>query len=159
MPFRTWLIVMAFFFMAFVLEQLPLAPLFSWFQPQWVLMVVTVLALKNPERYGLWMAVPFGLMLDVEQASPLGLNVLLLSVHIALLQWQYRRLYIANLVVMMGVVVMLVILQQILRYWVVALVGENTVPVQIWQPAIVSALVWPWLATLLDFIMRRLNIS
>ena len=67
-----------FIFLGFVLERLPLPDLFiDWFTPTWVWLVVTVLVLRAPEYFGLWLAIPIGLLLDIEKFEAFGLNVLL----------------------------------------------------------------------------------
>lgn len=57
------------FFVAFVFEHLPMPDLLSWLQPQWALLAVTLLVLNAPKVYGLWLAVPAGLMMDAEAGS------------------------------------------------------------------------------------------
>ena len=44
---------LALIFFAFVLEHIPLPPIIDWFQPAWVLLVVTVLVLIMPGIAGM----------------------------------------------------------------------------------------------------------
>ena len=52
-------------FVAFVLEHLPLPEVLYLFQPAWVMLVVTAMVLFAPNIFGLLLALPVGLMLDV----------------------------------------------------------------------------------------------
>lgn len=159
MQLRTTILALSALFIAFVLEHLPLPDLLSWLQPPWLLLVLTVLVMHAPHVFGLWLAIPLGLMLDVEQHQLLGLHVLTLGIHIVVLQFLYRRLLNFHFLQLTVVVTSLVALQQILTYWAIALVADNVTPVQVWQPALVSALVWPWLYALMFIAMKRLNLS
>lgn len=159
MPVRAILLTLSSVFLAFVLEHLPMPDLLSWLQPPWMLLLITILVLHAPNTFGLWMAVPLGLMLDVENHHLLGLNVLLLGVHIVVLQLLFRRLVMFHFLQLTAVVALLVVLHQVLHFWAIALVSENRVPVPIWQPALVTVLVWPWMYAVTYMAMKRLNLT
>ncbi len=129
MQIRAVILTLLLVFAGFVLEHLPMPDLLSWLQPLWLLLLISILVLHAPHQFGLWLAIPLGLMLDVENHQLLGLNVLTLGVH------------------------------QVLQFWAVALVSENRTPVAIWEPALVSGLVWPWLYALLHVSMKRLHLA
>lgn len=154
-------VILTFFvvFAGFVLEHLPMPDLLSWLQPLWLLLLISILVLHAPHQFGLWLAIPLGLMLDVENHQLLGLNVLTLGVHIVLLQLLYRRLIMFHFLQLTAVMMLLVVVHQVLQFWAVALVSENRVPVAIWEPALVSGLVWPWLYALLHVGMKRLHLA
>jgi len=80
-------------------------------------------------------------------------------VHIFVLQMLYRRMAMFNFLQQTAVVFLLVVLQQLLSYWAVALVSENRVPVSLWTPALTSALVWPWVYALTHMALARLHLS
>lgn len=153
------LVVATAAFIAFTLEHLPLPEILFWFQPNWVLLLVTLLVLQAPKRFGFWVAVPLGLMLDVEQATLLGLHVALLAIHIALLQALHRRLTRYHTIQQAGVVFLLVVLHQMLSYWLTWFVQGYSVPVVIWTPALVSAFLWLWLSGLAVAVRRGLHLS
>ena len=148
---------LAMLFVAFMLEHIPLPPIIDWFQPGWVLLVITVLVLVTPEVAGMWLCVPLGLLLDVEYASPLGLNVMLLAVYIGLLQLLYRRLYLFNILQQAATIFMLVLAVRILRYWaMVALIGDPR-PVLLLTPAATTALMWPWVYAVGYMVLQRIR--
>ncbi len=159
MNIAVFLTVASATFIAFVFEHLPLPEMLFWFQPNWVLLLVTLLVLQAPKQFGFWLALPLGLMLDVERATLLGLHVALLVIHIALLQALYRRLMRYHTIQQAGIVFLLVVLHQMMGYWLTWLVQGYAVPVVIWTPALVSAFLWLWLSGLSYAVRRGLHIS
>lgn len=160
MPIRAILFSVLFIFLSFVLERLPLPGLIDWFTPAWVWLVITVLVLRAPEYFGLWLAIPIGLLLDIEKFEPLGLNVLLLGLHIVFLQFFYRRISLFNNFLLLTLLVgVLVLARQILSYVVLSMVSDSPVRVAIFQPSLVSMLVWPWIYALVYLSIRKLNLS
>lgn len=159
MDIRAVILVSVALFMAFVLEHLPMPDVLLWLQPSWVLLAVTLMVLSAPQTFGLWLALPLGLMLDVEHHSLLGTHILTLAVHIGLLQLLYRRMVMFNFLQQTGVVFLLAAAQQLLIYWGVALVSENMSPVSLWGPALTTALVWPWMYALTHIVIQRLHLS
>lgn len=159
MAIRATIITLATIFMAIALEHLPMPSLLSWLQPLWLLLVITVLILHAPQYFGLWLAIPLGFMMDVENNQLFGVHVITFGVHIVLLQLFYRRLQTFHFLQLTLPVALMVMLHQVLLYMAIALVGENRTPVPIWQPVLTSALVWPWLYAIVHMSIRRLNLS
>ena len=131
-------------FVAFVAEHLPLPEVLYMFQPAWIMLVVTALVLFAPHIFTLWLALPLGLMMDVEQDTLLGLHVILIAFHIFLLQVLYRRMYLFNVLQQAGVLFLMIMAEQIIHYWAVAVLREDARPVLLVMPALFSAILWPW---------------
>ena len=157
MDFRTLLVFATTLFLAFVLERMPMPDILSWLQPAWVMLAVTILVLRAPQWFGLWLALPLGLMLDAEHGSYLGLHVLTLVIHIYLLQVLYKRISIFNFVQQMALIFLLVALQQMLMYWALSVLTDSQRPIEIWGPALTSALMWPWVYALVSIAMRKMR--
>ena len=157
MDFRILLLFATTLFTAFMLEHLPMPDILSWLQPAWVVLAVTILLLRAPQYFGLWLAIPLGLMLDAEQGSFLGLNVLTLTIHIYLLQVLFKRVSMFNFAQQMAVVFLLVALQQIISFWALSALTDTTRPIDIWRPALTSALMWPWVYALVSIALRKLQ--
>lgn len=155
--FRTLLVFASTLFLAFVLERLPMPDILDWLQPSWVILAVTILVLRAPTLFGLWLSIPLGLMLDAERGSFLGLHVLIIALHIYLLQVLYKRIVMFNFIQQMAVVFLLVVLQQMLTYWVLSVLTNSTRPVDLWLPALTSALMWPWVYALVSGAMRKVS--
>lgn len=137
--------ILMMLFLAFMLEHLPMPELISWFQPAWVMLIVTVMVLFAPSAFGLWLAIPLGLMLDTEHGTPLGLHIILVALHIYLLQLLYRRIYLFNVAQQSAVLFLMIMAEQIIHYWAVAVLYEEATPVMLFAPAITTAILWPWL--------------
>ncbi|WP_419812147.1 rod shape-determining protein MreD [Bacterioplanoides sp.] len=155
--FRTLLVFASTLFLAFVLERLPMPDILDWLQPSWVILAVTILVLRAPTLFGLWLSIPLGLMLDAERGSFLGLHILIIALHIYLLQVLYKRIVMFNFIQQMAVVFLLVVLQQMLTYWVLSVLTNSTRPVDLWLPALTSALMWPWVYALVSGAMRKVS--
>lgn len=132
-------------FMAFTLEQLPLPVVIDWFQPVWPMLAVMALVFFSPVVFGFWLAVPVGLLMDIETGSLLGLHVLMVGVEILLIQLLYRRLYMYNVLQQAAVIFLLVAVTQLCHYWSSNLIRDDVRQVSIWLPALMSALMWPWI--------------
>jgi len=158
MNIRAVILALVAIFVAFVLEHLPMPEILIWLQPSWVLLVVTLLMLNAPGTVGLWLALPVGLMLDVEHNTLMGTHILTLVVHIFILQLLYRRLVMFNFLQQTGVIFLLVGVQQLLIYWSTALVSDQVHPVSLWAPTLTSALLWPWVYAIGHFTTTRLNL-
>lgn len=157
MTVRHTLLVLAAMFTAFMLEHLPMPELLSWLQPSWVSLLTMVLVLHQPRIFGLWLAWPLGLLLDTEQAVPLGLHVSIFLVQIYLLQLTYRRVVLFHFIQQMAVVFLLVALGQVIHYWALLLMTGAAQPVLLWQPALVSAALWPWVYGLAHLLLIRMR--
>lgn len=145
-------------FCGFTLEHLPMPEILGWFQPMWVLLMVTLMVLQSPGFYGLWLALPVGLLADTEMGALLGTHVLTLTVHILLLQKLFKRFESFNLFQQMALIMVLGVGHQLVRYWSDRVMLDYSHAIDLWGPPLVSALVWPWLATLAHLLARRLSL-
>lgn len=157
MSVRAVILAVFLLFLGLALEHLALPDLFSWLQIPWLLLLITVLVLHAPERFGLWMAIPFGLLLDAEHFQLFGLNTLTLAVHITLVQILYRRLTLSGWTLSMVVVPALVGVHQLLANLALWLV-DSSVQVAFWSPVLSSLLLWPWLNFGFQQALTRLNL-
>lgn len=157
MNVRILLLMASTVFCAFVLQHLPMPDILSWLQPAWVLLAITILVLRLPQWAGLWLAIPLGLMLDAEQGTVMGLHILTLALTIYLLQVLYKRIVVFNVLQQMGVVFLLVALQQIISFWALSALTATTRPIDIWRPALTSAFVWPWVYALVSIFLRKIQ--
>ena len=159
MDIRAVILALVTLFLAFVMEHMPMPDILLWLQPSWVLLVVTLLVLNAPSTFGIWLALPLGLMLDVEHDTLIGTHILTMAVHIFVLQVLYRRMMMFNFLQQTGVVFLLIGVQQLLIYWSSAVVSDQVTPVTLWTPALTSALLWPWVYALGLFVKVRLNLK
>ena len=131
--------------MAFILQYLPLSDFMSWFVPQWVLMVFIFWQMQRPTLINFGWIWPIGLLLDAQNANFLGTSVVGLAGILYFLQLIYQRLKVFNVAQQTLVVFLLICSFQLVTYWSVIVVDDLSKPLSLWLPALVSALVWPWL--------------
>lgn len=143
--------------MAFILQYLPLSDFMSWFVPQWVLMVFIFWQMQRPTLINFGWIWPIGLLLDAQNANFLGTSVVGLAGILYFLQLIYQRLKVFNVAQQTLVVFLLICSFQLVTYWSVIVVDDLSKPLSLWLPALVSALVWPWLFLLLSSMSQKLR--
>lgn len=151
--------ILATFLVGFMLSQMPLPQFAEWFRPEWVVMILIYWVMALPERVGLGTAVAVGLVLDLIKGSPLGLNVLTLLIICYLTQILYKRLRMFPLVQQAIMVMVLVGINQLVFNWVHGLMGSRSDNLIFLLPALVSALLWPWLFVILRSLRRTFRVG
>lgn len=139
----------------FFLEHLPLPELLYWFKPEWVILIVTLFILFDPNFFGYWLVIPVGILLDVEHASPLGLHCFILALHVLMLHLIYRRFMLFNIIQKSFIICLLIFVGQHISYAAVGLVFK-TPEISAWMPAISSIIVWPWLYVVAFSLFRHI---
>lgn len=157
MSLRDFIFLFASLCMAFILQYLPLSDFMSWFVPQWVLMVFIFWQMQRPTLINFWWVWPIGLLLDAQNASFLGTSVVGLAGVLYFLQLIYQRLKVFNVAQQTLVIFLLICSFQLVTYWSVIIVDDMSKPLSLWLPALVSALVWPWLFLLLSSMSQKLR--
>lgn len=154
---RTYFFAIVTLSAGYAAQHFPLTDFMSWFVPEWVLLIFIFWQLKLPGVVNFWWVWPIGLLLDVQQNTPLGTSVLGFSVVLYLLQLMYTRLKIFNVVQQAFVIFLLVCCYQLVTYWGVSVVGEPHRPLLIFGPSLVSILVWPWMYLILFSTYQKLR--
>lgn len=157
MSLRDFIFLFASLCMAFILQYLPLSDFMSWFVPQWVLMVFIFWQMQRPTLINFWWVWPIGLLLDAQNANFLGTSVVGLAGVLYFLQLIYQRLKVFNVAQQTLVIFLLICSFQLVTYWSVIIVDDMSKPLSLWLPALVSALVWPWLFLLLSSMSQKLR--
>ena len=141
---------------ALILSALPLPEVAQAWRPEWVVLVLLYWIVALPERIGMGVAWLMGIMLDVLEGSLLGLNALALTVVAYFSLLLYRRVRMFSWLQQALFVFALVALNQILCHWVKGILGSSTQTLMFLLPAIISALLWPWVFVLLRGVRRSL---
>ncbi len=154
---RTWVIWFSLL-LATILTLLPLPELLAPARPAWLALTLIYWVLALPERAGVGLAFVFGIILDVLQGVMLGQNALALVVVAFAAYKLHRRLRLFPLLQQALVVFVIVGLQQLILLWLGSLVGDA--PPHLWflLPAVVSALLWPWVYLLLREVRQRYRV-
>ena len=159
-PFRGGWVVILTLLIAITLSamQLPF-PVPHWFvllRPEWVLLTVFYWAVERPDRVPMVFVWLLGLVLDVLHGSPLGVNGLGLAT-IVCIAWSFReRLRMYSRLQQAIVVFFLALTLQCLEHVVAAWVQDASISITLVVPAVVTMLVWPFVAELIQRCTRRI---
>ena len=126
-----------------------------WARPEWVLLVIFYWVLAVPERFGVFTAAGIGLIQDALTASMLGRHVLAYSLVVAVVLITHKRLRMFDVWQQAGVIFVLVGIERLISFWFDVLSGQNPSGLWFLFPAMISALIWPWLMVILRSLRRR----
>lgn len=129
------------------------------FRPDWVGLVLIYWCLAIPDRVGVGVGWLLGLVLDVLYGSLLGQHALafaLLAFVVVKIHLQVRMFprwqQAVTVLVLLGIAHLLVL-------WIKGAIGQAPQTWAYWMPALVSAVIWPWIFVVLRDLRRRANIS
>ena len=153
-----WVILLTFA-AAFCLTVLPMPLELRWVRPELVTLVLIYWVIALPHRVGIVASFLVGLLLDVAEGTTLGQNALSLSVVAYLSLLLYQRLRQFNMVQQVAVVFVMVGINQLVSQWVQNLTGIGAVSPRFLVPALLSALLWPAVMSLLRFLRREFRVA
>lgn len=126
----------------------------GWLRPNWVAMTVFFWVLAVPHRFGLVAAWLLGLLVDVLQAEPLGLNGAVLAV-LTYITWSlYERLRMFSSFQQAIILFFLLLLAECARMLGLMLLIEREAQVGFVLVALASALLWPLLRMILERVQQ-----
>lgn len=127
------------------------------FRPEWLGLMVFYWTFRAPGRFGILLAWCLGLLLDVLESTPLGVNGLAMAVIAFLVLTMHQRLRMYPLIQQCLMVFLVLGINQMLVHFLKQLLGvDNTGFSYLW-PAATGALIWPFLSGLLDNLNRKLG--
>ncbi|MGC4007926.1 MAG: rod shape-determining protein MreD [Pseudomonas sp.] len=150
-----WLTLLA----ALLLSVAPMPSFMEIGRPLWLAMFLTYWVLDLPHKVGMLTAWVFGVAEDVLYGSLLGQNALILSLIICLVLSLHQRLRMFPIWQQCLVLLVVFGLAQLVQLWISALTGNRQPTLVFLLPALVSALLWPWVYTLLRGLRLRLKIN
>lgn len=140
---------------------LSVAPMPEFMQvgrPLWVGLLIAYWSLAAPQRIGMTRVWLLGLAADVLYGTPLGQNALVLALVTFMLMSLYQRLRFFR-VWQQGLVLLVVFgLAQLVQLWFNTLTGNRPPSLLFLFPALVSALLWPWVYVIMRWFSRRLHV-
>jgi rod shape-determining protein MreD len=153
-----WLILLSFV-LAFILTSIPLPAWIEPFHPNGLCLVLIYWCMTLPQRVGVGTAWLLGLLLDVSRGTLLGQHALALVVVAFLTLKTHRRLRLFPLWQQSLSVLVLLLINQILVFWVDGISGYP--PPNLWYlaPAVGGMLLWPWVAVLLRDLCQRFRLA
>jgi rod shape-determining protein MreD len=154
-----WATIIMTIIIAIILTVLPLPGWAESFRPAWLLMVVIYWAIALPHRVGIGIAWISGLILDVIQGTLLGENALIFICLTYIAIKIHRQIRMFSLLGQAGIIFLLMVLNQILVFWLQGLQGIGISGEWFWASALVSACLWPWLFMVLTDCLRRYRLN
>jgi rod shape-determining protein MreD len=130
-----------------------------WARPEWVTLVLIYWVIALPQRIGVVASFCVGLALDLLEGGVLGQNALSLSVVAYLALVLYQRLRLFNVWQQAGVVFVMVGINDLVGQWVQNLMGLGSQNLFFLIPALLSALLWPAILTLLRHLRRHYRVT
>lgn len=127
-------------------------------RPLWLALFLSYWALTVPHRLGMVSAWVFGLLADVLNGSLLGLNALVLTLIVFLVLSLQRRLRMFPMWQQSLVLLVVFGLAQLVHLWLNALTGNRQPTLEFVFPALVSALLWPWVFATLRWLQQRFRV-
>lgn len=141
---------------ALCLQVMPLAEGWQVYRPEWLGLMLVYWCMRAPDRVGVFHGFVLGLLLDLIEGVPLGQNALIFSLLAFLSALVYPRFRTYSLVQQAVLVLVLLGLIQLLEQWVRTLAGNYAIHLAFLIPSLISAVLWPWLATMFHALERRL---
>ena len=131
---------------------------FDTARPMWLAMVVAYWVMALPHRVGLLTAWVAGLATDVLAGELFGQNALVLVLVAWLMLLLYQR--IRRFPLWQQSLVMLPVLgiAQMVALWLSSLVGNRPPTLLYLLPAVISAVLWPWVFSVLRGVRRRFHV-
>lgn len=156
---RNGWVVWLTFAIGMLLSVSPLPQFMEIFRPLWLALLLTFWALTLPHKVGMATAWLLGLMEDVLYGTLLGQNALILTLITFLVMTLQQRLRMFPMWQQSLVLLVVFGLAQLAQLWLSALTGNRQPTLALVLPALVSALLWPWVSYGLRGLSRRLRIS
>ncbi|WP_425338664.1 rod shape-determining protein MreD [Halomonas salinarum] len=159
MGLRGYLLVWTTLLLALCLQVMPLADKWLMWRPDWLGLMLIYWCMVMPQRVGVFYGFILGILLDLIEGSPLGLNALALSLLAFLIALVYQRMRAYSLVQQAVLIVVLLGIVQLVEQWLMTLFGPFSIHLAFLLPSLIGALLWPWLFTMLQALRRRFAVS
>ena len=153
-----WVIWLSFA-LALLLSVAPMPAFMETGRPLWLALFLTAWTLALPHRVGMTTAWVLGLAADVLYGTLLGQNALILTFITFLVLSLHQRLRMFPMWQQSLVLLVVFGLAQLVQLWLNALTGNRPPTLLFILPALVSALLWPWVYGALRLIRQRLSVN
>jgi len=153
-----WVIWLTFA-IGLLLSVSPMPQFMEVFRPMWLALLVSFWTLAMPHKVGMTTAFVLGLAEDVLYGTLLGQNALILTLITFLVLSLQQRLRMFPMWQQSLVILVIFGLAQLAQLWLSALTGNRQPTLALVLPALVSALLWPWVSYGLRGLRRRFKIN
>ncbi|KIU49693.1 MULTISPECIES: rod shape-determining protein MreD [Pseudomonas] len=156
---RNGWVVWLTFLIGLLLSVWPTLPFMEIFRPLWLALLLAFWTLHLPHKVGMTTAFVLGLAEDVLYGTLLGQNALVLVLITFLVLSLQQRLRMFPMWQQSLVILVIFGLAQLVQLWLSALTGNRQPTLALVWPAVISALLWPWISFALRGLRRRLSIN
>ena len=153
-----WIIWLTFA-IGVLLSVSPMPQFMEVFRPLWLALLLAFWAQYMPHKVGMVTAWCLGLVEDVVYGTLLGQNALILTLITFLVLSLQQRLRMFPMWQQSLVLLVIFGLAQLAQLWLSALTGNRQPTLALVLPALVSALLWPWVSYGLRGLVRRFKIN
>jgi rod shape-determining protein MreD len=140
-----WIVWMTFA-IGLLLSVSPLPQFMEILRPLWLALLLAFWSLTLPHKVGMVTAMCLGLAEDVLYGTLLGQNALILTLITFLVLSLQQRLRMFPMWQQCLVILVIFGLAQLVQLWLSALTGNRQPTLALVLPALVSALLWPWVS-------------
>lgn len=151
---RGWL-VWCSLFCGLILGVMPLPPFMEVGRPLWVGLLIAWWGIHAPHHIGMTRSWLLGLATDVLHGSLLGLHALELALTAYIILNLHQRLRMFPAWQQSFALLAVFALVQSWQFWLSNLAGMHPPFLLFMLPALVSALLWPWVAMLMGWLDRH----
>ena len=151
---NSW-VIWATLILALLLSVAPMPQFLEIGRPLWLALFLSYWVLAVPHRIGMIGAWCMGLVEDVLFGSLLGQNALILTLIIFLVLSLQRRLQMFPMWQQSLVLLVVFGIAQLVQLWLNALTGNRPPTLAFVLPALISALLWPWVFAILRGLQQR----
>ena len=152
-----WVIWLTFA-IGLLLSVSPMPQFMEVFRPMWLALLVSFWTLAVPNKVGMTTAFVLGLAEDVLYGTLLGQNALILTLIVFLVLSLQRRLQMFPTWQQSLVLLVVFGIAQLVQLWLNALTGNRPPTLAFVLPALISALLWPWVFAILRGLQRRFGV-
>lgn len=155
---RSSLVIFFTFVVALLLSVMPMPEPVDLGRPMWLAMVVAYWVMALPHRVGLVAAWLAGLATDVLYGELFGQHALVMVLVAWLMLLLYQRIRRFPLWQQSLVMIPVLGLAQLLLLWLDSLTGSRPPTLLFLLPAPISAVLWPWISSVLGALRRRFQV-
>lgn len=145
--------------LALCLQVMPLADGWQVYRPEWLGLMLIYWCMRTPDRVGVFHGFVLGILMDLIEGTSLGQHALIYALLAFLAALVYPRFRAYSLVQQSALVLILLGLVQLVAQWLRTILGDFSIHLAFLIPSLISALLWPWLATMFQALERRMAAS
>jgi len=157
-PTGHWVIAGSFL-VAFLVASIPLPGGLDRFRPDWVAMVLIYWCLALPHRFGMGIGWLVGLLVDVGRGALLGQHALAFATLAYLTLQTHRRLRAFALWQQAVSVLVFLLIEQVLVFWISGVIGYPPRDGWYLAPAVGGMIGWPLLFVVLRDVRRYFQVT